>query len=126
MAQCIRGGGTRHGIRRQAIPSRRRADEAPPADLRSERGPYASGGRFSMRWTPGDNPDVEDRRGSSGGGGGVGMYPRLGRGGFVVVLLLSLVFHRNFFALLGGGAPADSTVQQGNQPPASESPQEHT
>ena len=78
-----------------------------------------------MRWTPGDNPDVEDRRGSSGGGG-FGMYPRLGLGGFVVVLLLSLVFHRNFFALLGGGAPVDSTTQQANQPPASESPEEHT
>jgi predicted metalloprotease len=77
-----------------------------------------------MRWTPGErNPDVEDMRGSSGGGGGFGAG-RLGIGGFVVLLLLSLVFHRNFFALLGagGGAPAGNPAAQTG--PVSSSPEE--
>jgi uncharacterized protein len=73
-----------------------------------------------MRWTPDDqNPDLEDDRGSSeggGGGGGFGTYPRIGIGGFIVLLLLSLVFHRNFFALLGGGngggVPAGASAAQ--------------
>jgi uncharacterized protein len=77
-----------------------------------------------MRWTPGErNPDIEDMRGSSGGGGGFGVG-RLGIGGFVVLLLLSLVFHRNFFALLGagGGAPAGSPAAQ--TAPVNSSPEE--
>ena len=75
-----------------------------------------------MRWTPGEpNPDVEDMRGSSGGGGGFGVG-RIGIGGFVVLLLLSLIFHRNFFALLGGGAPAGSPAAQ--TAPANVSPAE--
>ncbi len=81
-----------------------------------------------MRWTPGEqNPDVEDMRGSSGGGGGGGFgVGRMGIGGFVVLLLLSLIFHRNFFALLGGGgsagAPAGSPAAQ--TAPVSSSPEE--
>jgi len=73
-----------------------------------------------MRWTPGGpSSDLEDQRGSSGGRGlGIGGVP-IGIGGFVVLLLLSLIFHRNFFALLGGGQPP-----QGQNPPASSSPQE--
>lgn len=70
-----------------------------------------------MRWTPGSSSaDLEDERGSSGGGGGgFGGFGggKLGIGGFIVVLLLSLVFHRNFFALLGGGgAPAGAPASQ--------------
>ena len=67
-----------------------------------------------MRWTPGDpNPDVDDERGSTGGGGGGGGGFRLGGahmgiGGFVVLLLLSLIFKRNFFSMLGGGSSAPS------------------
>jgi len=77
-----------------------------------------------MRWTPGEqNPDVEDMRGSSGGGGGGFGVGRMGIGGFVVLLLLSLIFHRNFFALLGGGgAPAGSPAAQ--TAPANVSPAE--
>jgi predicted metalloprotease len=77
-----------------------------------------------MRWTPGEqNPDVEDMRGSSGGGGGFGAG-RLGIGGFVVVLLLSLVFHRNFFALLGGGGAAPAGNPAAQTGPVSQSPEE--
>ena len=74
-----------------------------------------------MRWTPGgESSDIEDRRGSSGFG--IGRGP-IGIGGALILLVLSLVFHRNFFALLGTG---DEPVQ--NQPsvarPVQESPQE--
>src|SRR6476660_5091796 len=59
-----------------------------------------------MRWTPGEeSPDIEDRRSEGGGGGFGGFGPRhIGIGGFLVLLVLSLVFHRNFFALLGLGS----------------------
>jgi predicted metalloprotease len=58
-----------------------------------------------MRWTRGgSSADVEDRRGQSGFGGG-GM--RMGIGGFLVLLVLSLVFKRDFFSLIGA-APGDT------------------
>jgi len=60
-----------------------------------------------MRWTPGGpSSDVEDRRGDGGRFGG-GM--RMGLGGFVVLLILSLVFKRDFFSLVGAGAPTEDT-----------------
>ena len=58
-----------------------------------------------MRWTPGGrSEDLEDRRDDSGGGGGFnfgGMH--IGIGGFLVLLVLSLVFKRDFLSLVGGG-----------------------
>lgn len=64
-----------------------------------------------MRWTPGgSSDDVEDRRSSSGGGiGGI----HIGLGGFVILGILSLVFHRNLFTLLqsSGGSPGAGISQ---------------
>jgi predicted metalloprotease len=58
-----------------------------------------------MRWNRDEevSPDIEDRRGEDGGGGGFGFGGggmRLGLGGLIVLGILSLVFKRNFFALL--------------------------
>ena len=70
-----------------------------------------------MRWTRGNrSEDVEDRRGESPGrGSGLRVGGGIGLGGAVILLVLSLVFGQNFFALLdgsgdvtpgpGGGAP---------------------
>ncbi|GAC1633393.1 MAG: neutral zinc metallopeptidase [Candidatus Acidiferrum sp.] len=60
-----------------------------------------------MKWTPGgESQDVEDRRDEGGSGGGRfqfgGMH--IGLGGAVVLLVLSLIFKQNFFALIGGGS----------------------
>jgi uncharacterized protein len=76
-----------------------------------------------MRWIPGGtSSDVEDERGSSGGGFRLGGAP-LGIGGAIVLLVLSLLFGRNFFTLVG-----DSPQTAGpTRPvvPVQESPQEH-
>jgi len=62
----------------------------------------------------GDRANVEDRRGSALGGAGV----KLGVGGTLLLLALSLVFKRDMFALLGtspgggGGAAPAAEVQQ--------------
>ena len=66
-----------------------------------------------MRWRPGGvSSDLEDRRGQ-GFGGGPGI--RIGLGGAVVLLVLSLVTGQNFFAILGQG---DGTVNEGDGQPA--------
>jgi uncharacterized protein len=54
-----------------------------------------------MRWEAGDRSNIEDMR----GGGGGRMVP-IGIGGFVLLLLLSAVTGKNFFALLGSGDAA--------------------
>jgi uncharacterized protein len=72
-----------------------------------------------MRWTPGgESQDIEDRRDESGGGGGGFQFggAHIGIGGALVLLVLSLVFKQNFFALLGGGGtgPGPATVSRPN------------
>src|ERR1051326_8604823 len=69
-------------------------------------------GGGDMRWTPGGTSgDIEDRRdedyGSSGMGFG-GYGPHLGIGGTILLLILSVIFRQNFFALFSG-APTAAT-----------------
>ncbi|HXT16752.1 MAG TPA: neutral zinc metallopeptidase [Gemmatimonadaceae bacterium] len=75
-----------------------------------------------MRWTPGgESGNIEDRRGSSGGG--FGMAP-MGIGGTLVLIVLSLIFGRNF---VGGGGDTNPGPQQtasGDVAPAQQSPEE--
>lgn len=63
-----------------------------------------------MRWTPGGTSgDIEDRRDEGGGGGGGFGGMHIGIGGMIILLVLSFVFKRNFFSLLGsGGGPSSS------------------
>jgi hypothetical protein len=68
-----------------------------------------------MRWTPGGrSDDIEDDRDQSGGGGGFNFGGiHLGIGGFLILLVLSLVFKRNFLALVGmGDSGGSSQVSQ--------------
>jgi predicted metalloprotease len=77
-----------------------------------------------MKWTPGgESEDIEDRRDESGGGGGGGGFQfggmHIGIGGALILLVLSLIFKTNFFAMLsgGGGSPTSSISQPtGGQP----------
>src|SRR5689334_20064494 len=81
-----------------------------------------------MRWTPGGrSSDLEDRRGSGGGfgfGGLGGGGMRIGLGGALVLLVLSLIFKQNFFALLGGGGSADTGEPTAASGPVESSPEE--
>ena len=59
-----------------------------------------------MKWTPeGESQDIEDRRDEGGSGGGGFQFggTHIGLGGAIVLLVLSLIFKQNFFALIGGG-----------------------
>jgi uncharacterized protein len=66
-------------------------------------------GSHDMRWSIGNrSSNLEDRRGERagfGGFGGMGLG-RLGVGGIVILLVLSLIFKRDFFSLLSGGGQA--------------------
>jgi predicted metalloprotease len=67
-----------------------------------------------MRWTPGgESGDIEDDRDATGGGGGGGGFNfggiHLGIGGFLLLLVLSLVFKRNFLSLAGFGTSSAPT-----------------
>jgi predicted metalloprotease len=76
-----------------------------------------------MDWTPGGmSSDVEDRRGSSGGGFGFG-GGGLGIIGFILLLIISLVTGRNYIGayLSGGGHVATSTA---SNRPVNASPEE--
>src|SRR5665647_1497040 len=79
-----------------------------------------------MRWTPGgESSNIEDRRGDSGDGGIGGLH--FGIGGTIIVLVLSLIFHRNLFTLFGDSGGATTTTASGDAsaPPTSETPAEH-
>src|SRR5919106_6864922 len=72
-----------------------------------------------MRWTPGGrSADLEDRRGQGGGGGFRLGGGRLGIGGFIILAILSIIFRRNFFALVGAGPDTSGqTTVNGTPPP---------
>jgi uncharacterized protein len=69
-----------------------------------------------MRWTPGgQSGDIEDDRDQSGGGGGGFGFGgiHVGIGGFLILLVLSLVFKRNFLSLVGiGGASSPTQISR--------------
>ena len=79
-----------------------------------------------MKWDDnGPSQDLEDRRGQSGGGGGGFRLGggRLGIGGFLVLLVLSVVFKTDLTGALGGGGgdtgggvPSQSAPAVGGQP----------
>lgn len=87
-----------------------------------------------MRWTPGGRSrNLEDRRGASSGGGGLGFGGggglgggRLGIGGIVILIILSLVFKQDFLGLLGGGGGGGGTapVAQQEQAPVNDTREE--
>ncbi|MFL5515753.1 MAG: neutral zinc metallopeptidase [Gemmatimonadales bacterium] len=74
-----------------------------------------------MRWTPGyQSGNVDDRRGGGGmfrGAGGMGI------GTFVILLVLSLIFKRDLFQLVGAGGAAP-VAETGDAPPAQTTPEE--
>jgi uncharacterized protein len=82
-----------------------------------------------MRWSAGGrSSNLEDRRGESVGGGGFGLGRGMGIGGTVILLILSLIFGRDFVSGSGGdqtGAYPDQTQTSGGEVgPAESSPAE--
>lgn len=76
-----------------------------------------------MKWRRGNvSADIEDRRGARMTR--IGSPAGLGAGGFIVLLVLSLIFRQDLFSVLGGGGTAvepDPSGQQGTAGPVSES-----
>ncbi len=82
-----------------------------------------------MKWTPGRrSANLEDRRGASSGGGAGGGFGmggmgggrgfgggKMGLGGIVILLILSIVFKQDFLGLAGGGGTMPA-VQQAEAP----------
>ena len=79
-----------------------------------------------MKWTPGgDSRNIEDRRGQAGGGGGFrGGGLRLGLGGTIVVLVLSLIFRQDLFRLFDTGAATGGA--SAGEAPVGSTPEEST
>ncbi len=77
-----------------------------------------------MRWSDrGQSSNVEDQRGAGGGrfgGGGA----RLGVGGMLVLLVLSVVFKRDFFSLVGAGGGGGPSSGQAAPGPVQSTPEE--
>ena len=78
-----------------------------------------------MRWTPGgENEDVEDRRGETGGdgegsgsGGGSSFGGvHLGIGGTLILLVLSLLFRTNLFQFFSGGGGGTAAPVRSERP----------
>jgi len=76
-----------------------------------------------MRWTPGGvSSDIEDRRG--GGGFSFGRGPQIGCGGAIILLVLSLLTGKNFFALFDGSGTGTEPATQTSTAPVEQSPEE--
>jgi hypothetical protein len=81
-----------------------------------------------MRWSAGGrSSNLEDRRGMSAGGGGGGFGRGMGIGGTLILVVLSLIFGRDFVS--GGGGPSTVPGQTATEsgevgPPASSTPEE--
>jgi uncharacterized protein len=83
-----------------------------------------------MKWDDkGPSQDLEDRRGESGGGGGgfrLGGGGRLGIGGFLVLLVLSVVFKTDLTGALGGGGAGLPIPAQTSAPGPARAPTQTT
>lgn len=83
-----------------------------------------------MRWTPGGRSDnLEDRRGEGGGGGfrgGGGGGMKLGIGGTMVLLVLSLIFKRDLLTEFSGGVSGDTSAPTTQAAPVSDAGEEKT
>jgi uncharacterized protein len=107
--------------RTQGIPAKDLSRAAPFHEARARGTLLAHENRTEncVRWTPGGiSGDIEDRR----GGGGFGRTP-LGIGGFLILLVLSLLTGKNFLGLFSG-SPSQGTAQRSGQP-VRETPAEH-
>jgi predicted metalloprotease len=68
--------------------------------------------------------DVEDRRSSGGGGFSFGRGPQVGCGGAIILLVLSLLTGKNFFAFFDGSGSAPAPSTQTSTAPVEQSAEE--